>query len=60
MTWQGDAVDGFYIVVAGECSVQASARHGQKPTEIAKLGPGDFFGETGLLEGRSVRNSVRT
>lgn len=40
-----------------ETSAQASARAGQPPTEIAKLGPGDFFGETGLLEGRAVRNS---
>ena len=37
--------------------MQASARAGEKPTEITKLGPGDFFGETGLLEGRGTRNS---
>lgn len=54
---QGDAVDGFYIVVSGECVVQATQRPGHPPKEIAKLGPGDFFGETGLLEGRAVRNS---
>ena len=54
---QGDAVDGFYIVVSGKCSVRAVGRPGQPPTEIARLGPGDFFGETGLLEGRTVRNS---
>ena len=54
---QGDAVDGFYIVVSGECSVQATARPGQTPQEITTLGPGDFFGETGLLEGRGTRNS---
>ena len=54
---QGDAVDGFYIVVSGECKVTATPRAGQSPTEIAKLGPGDCFGETGLLEGRTVRNS---
>jgi len=54
---QGDAVDGFYIVVSGECSVQVSARQGEAPKEIAQLGPGDFFGETGLLEGRVTRNT---
>jgi serine/threonine protein kinase/ribosomal protein L12E/L44/L45/RPP1/RPP2 len=54
---QGDAVDGFYIVTHGECRVQVSARQGEDPKEITKLGPGDFFGETGLLEGRGTRNS---
>ena len=54
---QGDAVDGFYIVTHGECRVQVSARSGEAPKEITKLGPGDFFGETGLLEGRGTRNS---
>ena len=28
---QGDVVDGFYIVVSGECLVQATARAGQTP-----------------------------
>uniref|UniRef100_A0A7S2IWR8 cGMP-dependent protein kinase n=1 Tax=Haptolina brevifila TaxID=156173 RepID=A0A7S2IWR8_9EUKA len=54
---QGDAVDGFFIVVSGECAVQVSARPGDQPQEIANLGPGDFFGETGLLEGRETRNT---
>jgi len=55
---EGDAVDGFYIVVSGECSVQATTRPNTPPREIASLGPGDFFGETGLLEGRGKRNST--
>ena len=54
---QGDAVDGFYIVTQGECRVLVTSRKGEEPTEITKLGPGDFFGETGLLEGRGTRNS---
>ena len=54
---QGDAVDGFYIVVSGECAVRASRCRGEEATEIAQLGPGDFFGETGLLEGRAARNT---
>ena len=36
---------------------QVSARPGEPPKEIAQLGPGDFFGETGLLEGRVTRNT---
>lgn len=54
---QGDAVDGFFIVVSGECGVQVHARAGDAPQEIASLGPGDFFGETGLIEGRATRNT---
>ena len=30
--------------------VQVSSRPGAAPQEVANLGPGDFFGETGLLE----------
>jgi len=54
---QGDPVDGFYILTQGECFVQASSRPGSAPQEVARLGPGDFFGETGLLEGRVARNT---
>ena len=39
------------------CGVQVHARAGDAPQEIASLGPGDFFGETGLIEGRATRNT---
>mmetsp|Transcript_34773 Transcript_34773/g.86766 ORF Transcript_34773/g.86766 Transcript_34773/m.86766 type:complete len:1133 (+) Transcript_34773:61-3459(+) len=53
---QGDEVDGFYIITRGTCAVLVRPKSGSE-VEIAKLGPGDFFGETGILEGRAVRSS---
>jgi len=53
---QGDDVDGFYIITRGGCRVVVRGREGPE-VEIARLGPGDFFGETGILEGRAQRSS---
>jgi CRP-like cAMP-binding protein len=41
---QGSYPDGFFVVLEGEVSVE---RDGES---IAKIGPGDFFGEIALLE----------
>ena len=43
---QGDIGTGFYVVVAGAVRV---VRDGET---IARLGPGDFFGELSVLDGR--------
>jgi CRP-like cAMP-binding protein len=40
---EGEKSDAFYIIVAGKARV----RHGSRT--VATLGPGKFFGETGLL-----------
>ena len=40
-----------------EISIKPKKNDLEPPQEVARLGPGDFFGETGLLEGRTVRNS---
>ncbi len=46
---QGDAPEKFYIITAGEVEV---IRRGADGTEqvLNRLGPGDFFGEIGMLQ----------
>mmetsp|Transcript_34548 Transcript_34548/g.103510 ORF Transcript_34548/g.103510 Transcript_34548/m.103510 type:complete len:2592 (+) Transcript_34548:5875-13650(+) len=51
---EGDPVDAFFVITSGACEVRVAGPDG-KERLIATLGAGDFFGETGLLEGRSVR-----
>jgi putative ABC transport system ATP-binding protein len=46
---QGDAVDYFYIIASG--GVEIKSFRGHKETRLAALGPGQFFGETELLNG---------
>jgi CRP/FNR family cyclic AMP-dependent transcriptional regulator len=43
---QGDIGTGFYVIVSGSVAV---VRDG---ATIAQLGPGDFFGELSVLDGR--------
>ena len=57
---QGDEVRGFYHRQKGECVVQARAAPDAPLREVTRLGAGDFFGETGLLEGRGRRNTTVT
>ncbi len=45
---QGEPADRFYVVVRGEVSVTRDGPRGE-PVEVARLGPGEFFGEIGLL-----------
>jgi hypothetical protein len=45
---QGDAPDFFYIVNSGEVRVTRQTEDGEA-TELATLGPGQYFGEIGLL-----------
>ena len=47
---QGDAGDSLFVIREGVMSV--TIRFGDKdPVEVARLGPGDFFGEMALLAG---------
>ena len=50
---QGEIGTGFYVIVAG------SARVVRDGATIAHLGPGDFFGELSVLDGRP-RNATVT
>ena len=53
----GDPVDGFYVITKGSCAVTVPSSDGQR--NIATLQAGDFFGETGMLEGRERRAASR-
>jgi small-conductance mechanosensitive channel/CRP-like cAMP-binding protein len=49
---EGDSGDSLFLLDRGRVSVaKASAGPGSSSVEIARLGPGDFFGEMSLLTG---------
>lgn len=52
---QGELAEGFYIIVQGEVEVVRQGVDG-KEVSIARLGPGEFFGEMALL--RDMRRSA--
>jgi alkyl hydroperoxide reductase subunit AhpC len=45
---EGDAADRFYVIEEGEVAVSRQSPEGDE-IELATLGPGQFFGEVGLL-----------
>ena len=49
LTRQGAEAHWLYVIVSGTCSVQVSQDGVER--EVSKLGPGEFFGEMGLLTG---------
>jgi voltage-gated potassium channel len=51
---QGSYPDGFFVVLEGEVAVERDGG------EIARLGPGEFFGEIALLEDDRRTASVTT
>ncbi len=55
---QGDVGDQFYVIVSGEVEVFKELPNGQK-IPLARLGKGEFFGETALMTGRRRNASVR-
>jgi CRP/FNR family cyclic AMP-dependent transcriptional regulator len=55
----GDPTDSLYIVIAGRTKVQMADDEG-KEVILSVLGPGDFFGEMGLLDGAPRAASVVT
>ncbi|MFA5141306.1 MAG: cyclic nucleotide-binding domain-containing protein, partial [Elusimicrobiota bacterium] len=56
---EGDAGDDFFVVYRGRLSV---LRKGDSPAarRVGRLGPGDFFGEVGLLMKSCRSATVRT
>jgi NADH:ubiquinone reductase (H+-translocating) len=55
--YQGDVGDKVYIIESGECDV-LQERDGAQ-TVIAKLGPGDYFGEMAVLSDTSRSATIR-
>jgi len=55
---QGDEGDEFFIIQSGEVSV-AMGRAGGSVVEVARLGPGKFFGEMSLMTGEQRKATVR-
>jgi CRP-like cAMP-binding protein/Na+/melibiose symporter-like transporter len=56
---EGEAADNFFVIVDGAAEV-ISAANGEAGKQLRTLGPGDCFGEIGLLEARPRTATVRT
>jgi hypothetical protein len=54
---EGAAADSLFVVARG--SVLVTTRQGDRDVELARLGPGDFFGESALLSGRPRTATIR-
>jgi MFS family permease len=57
---QGAAADAFYVVVDGDLEVWSTGEGGGERTFVRTLGPGDWFGEIGLLEATPRTATVRS
>jgi NADH:ubiquinone reductase (H+-translocating) len=55
---QGDVGDQFYVIVAGEVNVFKELPNGEQ-AHLAKLGKGEYFGESALLTGRRRNATVQ-
>ena len=55
---QGDVGDQFYVIISGQVEVIRELPDGQK-VSLARLGKGEYFGESSLLTGRRRNASVR-
>jgi NADH dehydrogenase len=55
---QGDVGDQFYVIVSGEVDVFKELPNGEK-AHLAKLGKGEYFGESALLTGRRRNATVQ-
>ncbi|HEY7795277.1 MAG TPA: cyclic nucleotide-binding domain-containing protein [Gaiellaceae bacterium] len=53
-----EETDGIFVVVDGAVEVRTGTRDGSDGRLLVKLGPGEFFGEMALLDGRPRSASV--
>jgi small-conductance mechanosensitive channel/CRP-like cAMP-binding protein len=56
MCREGDVDDGLYMIVEGHAAVQITTPDGA--VEVARLGPGQFFGEMSLMTGEKRSATV--
>ena len=56
VTHEGDPGDGLYLITTGTAAVQLGV--GERAREIARLGPGQFFGEMSLMTGAARSATV--
>ncbi|MGQ0551321.1 MAG: cyclic nucleotide-binding domain-containing protein [Armatimonadota bacterium] len=52
---EGEPAENFYVIAQGEVAVTRAGPEG-KPIDVARLGPGEYFGEIGLL--REMRRTA--
>ena len=45
---------GFHLILEGEADIEVSGRY------VATFGPGDYFGEVSLIDGKPRTATVRT
>ena len=55
---EGDAADRFYMVIKGEAEASQRQADGSQVV-ISRFGPGDYFGEIGLLNDAPRRATIR-
>jgi CRP/FNR family cyclic AMP-dependent transcriptional regulator len=56
---EGDKTDSLYVICSGKVKVEISDEHG-KEVILTMLGPGEYFGEMALLDGKPRSASVVT
>lgn len=56
---EGDSADSMFLVLQGDMEVLKKPKHGSD-ARVAVLGPGDWFGEMGVIDVQPRSASVRT
>lgn len=56
---QGDAPDGFYMIISGKAAVLVLDTNKQSQVEVGHVQEGDYFGETALLSDDTRTASVK-
>jgi CRP-like cAMP-binding protein len=47
---EGEPAENFYVIIDGSFDVSAAGELGLEASRVNEMGPGDYFGEIGLLE----------